>query len=80
MRRYLYATVAILALTQAAGAAELSPANQAKLLANVEAYVPRMSDVALQIWKMPELGYQETNTTALLQSELKKAGFAIRRC
>ena len=27
---------------------------------------------------MPELGYQETKTTALLQSELKKAGFTIQ--
>src|SRR4029079_18395617 len=78
MRRYLYATVASLVLTQAAGAAELSAANQAKLLANVEAYVPRMSEVALQIWAMPELGYQETKTTALLQGELKKAGFTIQ--
>jgi aminobenzoyl-glutamate utilization protein B len=37
-----------------------------------------MSEVALQIWSMPELGYQETKTTALLQSELKKAGFTIQ--
>lgn len=78
MRGYLYATVAILALTQAAGAAELSGANQAKLLQAVDAYAPRMSEVALQIWQMPELGYQETKTTALLQSELKKAGFSIQ--
>ena len=78
MRQWLYATVAIVALTQSAAAGELSAANQAKLLANVDAYAPRMSDVALQIWKMPELGYQETNTTALLQSELKKAGFTVQ--
>src|SRR3954469_1266987 len=78
MRRWLYATVAILALTQAADAAELSAANQAKLLQAVDSYAPRMSEVALQIWAMPELGYQETKTTALLQSELKKAGFTIQ--
>jgi aminobenzoyl-glutamate utilization protein B len=59
-------------------AGELSAANQAKLLASVDAYAPRMSDVAMQIWSMPELGYQETKTTALLQSELRKAGFQIQ--
>jgi hypothetical protein len=50
----------------------LSAANQAKLLANVEAYVPRMSEVALQIWKMPELGYQENqNHRAAYKRDLK---------
>src|SRR5689334_15759267 len=78
MRRFLYTGVAILAVTQAVSAAELSAANQAKLLQAVEAYAPRMSEVALQIWAMPELGYQETKTTALLQGELKKAGFTIQ--
>jgi aminobenzoyl-glutamate utilization protein B len=36
-----------------------------------------MSEVALKIWSKPELGYQETQTSALLQDELKKAGFKI---
>jgi aminobenzoyl-glutamate utilization protein B len=36
-----------------------------------------MSEVALKIWSTPELGYQETKTSALLQEELKKAGFKI---
>src|SRR5262249_29535671 len=36
-----------------------------------------MSEVALQIWSAPELGYLETKTSALLQGELKAAGFAI---
>src|SRR5262249_58809774 len=40
-------------------------------------YAPRMSEVALKIWSKPELGYQETQTSALLQDELKKAGFEI---
>ena len=61
----------------AASAGELSPANQAKVLGNVDAYAKRMSEVAMQIWSMPELGYQESKTTALLQDELKKAGFKI---
>jgi aminobenzoyl-glutamate utilization protein B len=60
-----------------ASAAELSAENQAKLIANVEAYAARMSEVALKIWSLPELGYQETKTSALLQDELKAAGFRI---
>jgi aminobenzoyl-glutamate utilization protein B len=81
MRRLLLAGVAAVALYAAAPAAsfaaELSPANQAKLIAAVDGYAARMSEVALQIWSMPELGYQEVKTTALLQGELKKAGFKI---
>src|ERR1700716_3815784 len=77
-RQCLFAGVAVFALASfSASAAELSAANQAKLIGNVDAYAARMSEVALQIWSMPELGYQESKTTALLQSELKKAGFRI---
>jgi aminobenzoyl-glutamate utilization protein B len=58
-------------------AAELSSVNQAKLIASVDAYSGRMSQVALQIWAAPELGYQEKKTSALLQSELRNAGFKV---
>src|SRR6266852_1330509 len=58
-------------------AAELSADHQAKLIGSVNAYAPRISEVALKIWAAPELGYQETKTTALLQDELRNAGFAI---
>ena len=77
-RSFLLAVVAALALNAyTAHAAELSPANQAKLIGNVEAYAARMAEVALKIWSLPELGYQETKTTALLQDELKAAGFRV---
>src|SRR5258707_7209651 len=58
-------------------AAELSADHQAKLIGSVDAYAPRISEVALKIWAAPELGYQETQTTALLQDELRNAGFAV---
>jgi aminobenzoyl-glutamate utilization protein B len=78
-RSALLAAAAALALNvhAAATAAELSADNQAKLISHVEAYAARMSEVALKIWSLPELGYQETRTTALLQDELKAAGFRI---
>jgi aminobenzoyl-glutamate utilization protein B len=70
------ATLVLLSCTSA-GAAELSSQDQAKLIKNVDAYASRMSEVALQIWSAPELGYLEQKTSALLQSELKAAGFTI---
>ena len=69
------ATAIVLYLYGTASSAELSTENQAKLLKSVDSYAPRMSEVALKIWSKPELGYQETQTSALLQDELKKAGF-----
>ena len=79
-RKVLLATIAALALGihATAEAGELSSANQTKILGNVDAYASRMSEVALQIWAMPELGYLENQTTALLQGELKKAGFKVQ--
>ena len=71
------ATAIVLYLYGTASSAELSTENQAKLLKSVDSYAPRMSEVALKIWSAPELGYQETQTSALLQDELKKAGFKI---
>ena len=75
----LFATAACLALVVATrvGAAELSAEHQNKLLKSIDAYAPQISDVALKIWNAPEFGYQETKTTALLQDELKRAGFRI---
>ena len=61
----------------AACAAELSAVDQARLIGSIDDYAPRISDVALKIWASPELGYQETKTTALLQDELRNAGFAV---
>ena len=73
---FVAATAAALCTGNVA-AAELSADSQARLIGSVDAYAPRISDVALKIWAAPELGYQETKTTALLQEELRAAGFAI---
>jgi aminobenzoyl-glutamate utilization protein B len=71
------ATTIILCLYGTGSSAELSTENQAKLMKSVDSYAARMSDVALKIWSEPELGYQETKASALLQDELKRAGFKI---
>ncbi|WP_372859615.1 amidohydrolase [Sphingobium lactosutens] len=41
-------------------------------------YSLQLSKVALQIWDWAELGFHEQKSAALLQTELKKAGFAIK--
>src|SRR5215813_4566207 len=71
------ATTIILCIYGIGSSADLSTENQAKLMKSVDSYAPRMSEAALKIWSKPELGYQETQTSALLQDELKKAGFKI---
>src|SRR5215470_17348173 len=71
------ATAALFFLYGIGSSADLSTENQAKLMKSVDSYASRMSEVALKIWSKPELGYQETQTSALLQDELKKAGFTI---
>ena len=74
-----FALAVILAMySQAlAASAELSNENQAKVIKHIDSYSSRMSEVALKIWSTPELGYQESKTSALLQDELKKAGFKV---
>src|SRR5262245_66663853 len=74
---FMAAAAVLLGAGTPLSAAELSTDQQAKLIASVDAYAPRISEVALKSWASPELGYQETKTTALLQEELRNAGFAI---
>src|SRR5262249_56991943 len=80
MNRLLSLTIALIAVLcfhAAVWSADLAPENQTKLMKHVDTYASRMSEVALKIWSIPELGYQETKTSALLQHELKKAGFKV---
>jgi aminobenzoyl-glutamate utilization protein B len=35
-------------------------------------------DVAMQIWGFAEVGYQETRSSALLQEQLRAAGFTVK--
>ncbi len=58
-------------------AAPLAPADRQQILAKVEADATPIADTALQIWKFAEVGYQETQSSTLLQSKLKAAGFTV---
>jgi len=47
------------------------------MLATLESGAAHYADVAQQIWNFAEVGYMETKSSALLQGELKAAGFSI---
>lgn len=60
-------------------AGELPASEQAALQSYVDADAKALSDTAFKIWQWAEVGYQENQSSALLQSRLKAAGFTIDR-
>src|SRR5262249_43170645 len=48
------------------------------LLRSIDARRSTYADVAKQIWAFAEVGYQETKSSALLQHQLRAAGFSVR--
>ena len=75
--RVLTLAAALAGFAAPAGAAELSPEAQRQIVSTVERNEPALDHAALEIWKFAELGYQETQSTALLQGQLRDAGFTI---
>ena len=47
------------------------------VLASIDAKAGVYNDVAMKIWSFAEVGYQETQSSALLQEQLRSAGFAV---
>jgi aminobenzoyl-glutamate utilization protein B len=47
------------------------------VLAALDAKAPAYAGIAKQIWGFAEVGYQETKSSALLQEQLRAAGFAV---
>jgi len=52
--------------------------NTAPMLAALDASAEHYAGVAKQIWGFAEVGYMEEKSSALLQSELKNAGFTVK--
>jgi len=50
-----------------------------KIIADLDAKKDHYKEIAKELWTNPELGYLEENSSALLQSELKKEGFTIEK-
>lgn len=53
-------------------------ADRTQIVALVDANAPQYKSVSKQIWDFAELGFHESKSAALLQDELKKAGFSVR--
>lgn len=59
------------------GRAATQSDDQAGLIAAVDANAAAIGKTARDIWSFAEVGYQETKSSALLQSQLKTAGFTV---
>ncbi len=53
-------------------------ANTTPMLSSLDAAAAHYATVAKQIWTFAEVGYMEEKSSALLQSELKNAGFTVK--
>ena len=51
--------------------------DQNAVLASIDQKAQAYAKVAMQIWSFAEVGYQETRSSALLQDQLKSAGFTV---
>ena len=52
-------------------------ADRAALLSGIDAKREKYAGVAKEIWGFAEVGFQETKSSALLQQQLKAAGFQV---
>ena len=71
-------TTAVVALWTAAAVAQAASGTHAQVLKLVNQNAAHWQQVSKQIWDYAELGYHETKSSALLQEQLKAAGFRIQ--
>ena len=69
--------VVALSLTQASMVLRAQAVDTRPVLASIDAKASTYADVAMKIWSFAEVGYQETRSSALLQEQLKAAGFNV---
>src|SRR5215207_9605780 len=70
--------LAATALPLGAQRAGSAAANAEMMLAGIDGASARYVDIARRIWAFAEVGYQEEKSSALLQSELRAAGFSVK--
>src|SRR5690606_17068810 len=75
--RTLALAAALVGFAAPALAGELSPQAQQQITSTVDRNQAALDSAALEIWKFAELGYQETQSSALLQGQLRDAGFTV---
>ena len=71
------ALVVLLPLVLVVPAAAQRPADVTGVLTALDAKAPVYAGIARQIWGFAEVGYQESRSSALLQEQLRSAGFTI---
>ncbi len=69
MKKYLLQLLFVLSVSPLLG--------QDEVLTKLDSKADFYGDIARQIWTNPELGYLETNSSALLQKTLAEAGFKV---
>ena len=72
-----FAAATLLASGSAAAQLPKAATNTGPLIATLDAAAPHYAQVAKQIWDWAEVGYMETKSSGLLQSELTAAGFTV---
>jgi aminobenzoyl-glutamate utilization protein B len=75
MTKRIVALVLLTVLPVAVGA---QATDTRSVMASIDAKADTYRDVAMKIWSFAEVGYQETRSSALLQEQLKGAGFEVR--
>lgn len=76
MKQFLLSPILTLALF---GPLAAQTTEQKAILQSLEEKTETFSTVAHRIWELAELGYQEYESTKLLQAQLEQAGFTIER-
>jgi aminobenzoyl-glutamate utilization protein B len=69
--------LAFAALLVASMPAAAQPMDANAVMAAIDQKTAAYRDVATKIWSLAEVGYQETQSSALLQEQLRSAGFTV---
>ena len=70
-------TRTLLTLSLATGLTGWAQTTKQAVFTQIDSMQPTYGDIALKIWSYAEVGYQETQSSALLQSQLAKEGFNV---
>jgi aminobenzoyl-glutamate utilization protein B len=78
MRTIILLSSLAIATTTAIPAQTPAASTKQRITSSIDSRFEHYTGVANQIWSFAEVGYHETKSSALLQSELKTAGFTVR--
>jgi len=64
-------------ITAGVARGQVAPQDRAQVQRRIDAQADHYTKLAHKIWELAEVGYQETESAALLKNELQQAGFKI---